>query len=78
MEQCLLNLLFYGINSDNYRAGFRKFSKGGFHMENGFDMKKWKNDTINHYKAYLKTIDASSIDYELFRKGIEDLEKTLV
>ena len=47
-------------------------------MENGFDMKKWKNDTINHYKAYLKTIDNSSIDYELFRKGIEDLEKTLV
>ena len=47
-------------------------------MENGFDMKNWKNDTINHYKAYLKTIDTSSIDYELFRKGIEDLEKTLV
>lgn len=47
-------------------------------MENGFDMKKWKHETISHYKAYLKTIDASTADYELFKRGIEDLERTPV
>ena len=44
-------------------------------IERNFDMRKWRAEAVDQYRSFLNSLDPSSEEYRLVKKGIEDFEK---
>lgn len=47
-------------------------------FDNNFDMRKWKESELKHYKDLLNTLDRNSKEYQLLKSGIDSLERSPV
>jgi hypothetical protein len=45
-------------------------------FDKNFDMKKWKEAELKHYKDLLNTLDRNSKEYQLLKSGIDSLERS--
>lgn len=42
------------------------------------DMKRWKSEQIDYFRKYLGSFEKESAEYRTIKRGIAELEKTMV